>query len=503
MNTDIELFVGGKPACFAVPQAFHPASVACMRCCNQNECGSVVAQIVEAIHNNSLTCGSMLKSKLRRFEVALSYWDDREKHSATTHSLSLLEKLVPRSIAYSDEQEEGAASPGSQENSPTDAEVRDRISGELIASTVNVPADCEFEPTLDVSAHENGPQSPLSESIETAAPPMVAGSLPPSAPSMELVPSTASAPSSAVKPTKIASMSTPTSVYQFPMPEGRPYKARTNGELTAELDRLVFVGFHATPSSGYASIRAEICAIHIEMNLRQEHAPRFRPMQDIKKDLESQDQINQSLDRQVIDIHWMANSSIKPLAEVRKYPTIFNNDPFDIGAANQFAQEVWTPEVKAVDLSLSENMQWMNAIIQTAAIRNKWRVIKNGDKRGAVVKQTGAPQIEKALRDAISESNRSGSLQHIPGMIDAWKASRIVGDKPKAVARMISLMTGKALRDDSAVRKTLTALDHYLGKPSKAKNKKTTERKKIGDKVGSSDSNADTNPDSYFLVPPQ
>jgi hypothetical protein len=248
------------------------------------------------------------------------------------------------------------------------------------------------------------------------------------------------------------------------MPVGRPYERHINDDLVRELKRLILLGFHATPALKYTAVRDEICGIHIEMNLRQQHAPRFRPMHRLARVLRTDDEVAESLDRQVIDLHWRAHSANKPTAPANNYPTIFDDNPFDLGAAERFAQEVWSHSAKAVHLHLTDDMQWENATIQIRNIQKVWATIDRGYAHGDTVKQAGAPHIEKKLREAVRQRNKPQVERSIPGMVDAWKARKIVGDSPTRVAGLIALMTGNKPRDPRAVKRTLESFDAFFKK---------------------------------------
>ncbi|MCI1012633.1 hypothetical protein HWE04_02130 [Herbaspirillum sp. C7C2] len=258
--------------------------------------------------------------------------------------------------------------------------------------------------------------------------------------------------------------------YRFPMPEGRPYQSRAGNALVAEMKRLVDRAFHLTPASGYAAVRESLCAIHIEMNLRQAHAPRFRPMHRMKRELHTVDERAESLDRQVIDLHWLAHSINKPISPVNNYPTILDDSPFDLSAAERFAQENWSPTSKVIHLHLSDDAQWENAVLQSDAIRKKWAVIERGDVReNNVVKQVGAPQIEQSLSVAVSNAGMRHVLSSIPGMVSTWKARKIAGESPARISRLIALMSGDKPRDRKAVARTIKSLDKYLDRVSVAR----------------------------------
>jgi hypothetical protein len=253
---------------------------------------------------------------------------------------------------------------------------------------------------------------------------------------------------------------TVTPPYAFPAPDSRRYFEYTNDALVEELKALIGRGELTTSSKHYDSVRAEICAIHIEMNLRQQYAPRFRPQAKLRKTPESGNDENLGRDRQVIDLHWRANSSDKPMSTVIGYERIFDAEQFDFELASAFAQLDWRPHTKVIQLHLTEDMQWENAIIQAPNIRDKWRTIERGDVRGSEIKQAGAPHIRTCLHQAMA--NAPHLREHVPGLVRVWMARRIVGDMPKRVARLVALMTGEKARDVSAIRRAIDSLDARL-----------------------------------------
>lgn len=258
----------------------------------------------------------------------------------------------------------------------------------------------------------------------------------------------------------LAAPTTSLSAYAFPTSDNRRYAHYANGALVNEIQRLIERSGLETSTKHYDSVRAEICAIHIEMNLRQQHAPRFRPQSKLRKTPDSRDDENLGCDRQVIDLHWRANSSDKPMSTVIGYERIFDAEQFDFELASTFAQLDWRPHTKVIQLHLTEDMQWEHAIIQAPSIRDKWRTIERGDVRGSEIKQAGAPHIRTCLHQTMA--NAPHLREHIPGLVRVWMARRIVGDMPKRVARLVALMTGEKVRDVSAIRRAMDSLETRL-----------------------------------------
>lgn len=258
----------------------------------------------------------------------------------------------------------------------------------------------------------------------------------------------------------LAESNTATFPYAFPASDERKYEHCTNAALDELLASLIKHGNLSMPAPCYSAVRDEICAVHIEMNLRQQHAPRFRPQPRLHRKIGVGGETDLARDRQVIDLHWRAHSSEKPLASVHDYPGIFENAPFDFEMASRFALLDWKSQTKVIHLHLTDDMQWEQALLQHPNIRDKWRTVEKGDVRGHQIKQAGAPHVESLLRDAMS--NAPHLKAHIPGLVLTWKAKRIVGDNPKRIAKLVALMTGEKPRDASAIRRTLTSLDGYL-----------------------------------------
>lgn len=249
--------------------------------------------------------------------------------------------------------------------------------------------------------------------------------------------------------------------YLFP-PVHKDFGLLSDAELCRELHEKYRNCHSSNIALGYGTVRTDICAISIEMNLRQKQAPRFRPTKALAHKPPTAGELNMALDRQVIDLHWHAHTPDCTSETIDDYPYIFDTDPFDFELASEFAMEKWGAPAKALKLHLSNDQQWRSAVIQSKKIRERWRVISRGDLCGGIIKQAGAPQIESRLRDAIVMSRNPSNLKDLPGMVKTWLARKIVGESPSQVSTMISLMTGERKRDPSSVAKTMKTIDRLL-----------------------------------------
>lgn len=248
--------------------------------------------------------------------------------------------------------------------------------------------------------------------------------------------------------------------YVFPAPDSRRYIHQTNGALVDEINLLIQRSGLATSTLNYDAVRGDLCAIHIEMNHRQQYAPRFRPQPSLQAEADTVADENLARDRQVIDLHWRANSNNKPMIPVDGYDGIFDCEQFNFKLAGAFAQLNWRQQTKVIHLHLTEEMQWEHAIIQAPNIRDKWRTIQRGDVQGWKIKQEGAPHIQTRLHQSMADAPHL--RKHIPGLVHIWMARRIAGDSPSLTARVAGLIAGEEARDPSAVRRAMATLDTRL-----------------------------------------
>jgi len=258
------------------------------------------------------------------------------------------------------------------------------------------------------------------------------------------------------EPTAGEKSAEPSDIYELALRHALGHKRKTNIQLAEELSTLM----RELASSTYLSLRPALLSLHLEMNFRQQQAPRFRPQVPLPKVASTEADTLVLIDRQIIDLHWRAHSLDKPSAEIRAFPGIFDCSPFNFSRAEEFARKPWKAMTKSIQLLLTEDMQWEHCTIQTSAVRDKWRVIESGDVRGSTIKQKGANHVEMAIRQNMS--NRPHLRKHIPSLVHTWKALRICGDSPTRISRMLALMTGESPRDASAVKRSIKALQDHL-----------------------------------------
>lgn len=482
MTTEMNASIADKPSCYAIPHEFHVVRPKCENCITKDLCGSFLVQALAAIKDGSFESAQILKKRVRDFETRVDYWRDGMKVVVSKLSPSLFNSLILRAVDAEQrkEVEDEALRHKASNTIRINAEramalAEDKIlidtvtkvqssavnENSNLASTVAVKKGMPKALPVAMAVVANVPKRIAAEPV---LPPLVATVVVVEAPVMVCaakIPVAVGAPESSV-------------AYCFLPPSELSYWSYSNAEYVAKLKQLLSLAFHETPAIGYSAIREEYCAINIEMNLRQRHAPQFRPMEKLNKIPANDDEILMARDRQVIDIHWRAYSADKPFTASYKYPTIFDNAPFKFAIAERLAIVNLSPQNKVIDLGLSSSMQLEHAILKESKFRDQWRTICFGDQKGDHVRQKGAIHIERIIRDAIDDSATPINVNHIPGMMIAWKARELVGKSPNKIVNMITLMTGENGRDASAVTKTLKSVDNYLTNSGKLI-KKTTE----------------------------
>ena len=424
---EFEIFVQNKPPCFAVVKQSGFDASPCTSCVVKHKCFSALWRIYEAIGEGVLPDNGYRKFELRRFKQEHQrYGNHHDLNDTHSFPVEVLRGLHHRALP---------------KRSRDDEEIADLVE--------NVDADVAVASESIASGEDRTAPQTRARDATTLIDAETEASL--------LRLASASGTPTASKP---ALAPADTRTYRFPVPDGRPYEGYDHNELVELLEEAIAVGFWSARPAGYASVRSAVCAISLELNIRGAWAPRFRPVPGSKRKPEERDEINLALDCQVIDIHWRAHSDDKPLQRIPKFENIFTPGEFDFDLAGKFAELDWGRDSKVTHLTLTEAMQWEHATLQNGNLRDRWRVIEKGDVRGSKVKQIGALQLEPLIRNALpSHSDRK---KHVPGMVDVWKASKIVGDSPKQIARLVSLMNGKPERDPSSVRKTLTTVKRLL-----------------------------------------
>lgn len=221
-----------------------------------------------------------------------------------------------------------------------------------------------------------------------------------------------------------------------------------------------------SPSPDYSTIRDALCAVQIELNLRGLTAPAFRPRRPVPPKAITVDERLEMLDRQVIDLHWRAQSADKPLSSVLGYEGIFDREPFDFSIAERFAVKAWRSDAKVNHLHLSEAMQLEHASLRSQSVRKLVEATLKGEVCGSKVIRVGMPQIEQKLRTSGTRLPTPKSEADLKGMLALWAARRLLTASATLtqIARLSGLISGRPARDASAVGRSLKALDSRLDK---------------------------------------
>lgn len=248
---------------------------------------------------------------------------------------------------------------------------------------------------------------------------------------------------------------------EFPLPIEDGYHFFTDEELRLSLSRqLDMMRGDIRAYSG--DIRSLICAVSMELNFRQRWAPRFRGYPTLSSLPKSNAERSYLVDLQVLDLHWRVCSEYRPNGAIKGYPGLFNTKEWHVSSAVRFAEHELPFNSKVIDAKLAPSMLVEHACLQTTDLRDMWRTVRDGYVRGSTIERWGAPQLEARLRE---EMRSEPHLQrHVPGLVNTWMAYRLVGSrKPKAIARVLSLMTGEAPLDRSAINRKLESLEKRTG----------------------------------------
>lgn len=214
----------------------------------------------------------------------------------------------------------------------------------------------------------------------------------------------------------------------------------------------------------YHEIRADVCAISIELNRRGKLAPRFRDMRRPPFKVKTVNERNLSRDRQVIDLHWLYCTGRKRVIEsdhlhLRK---LLLAPSFSLEHAEMFAQVPAPSNEKAGWLALPDHVAFQLATIQTEAVRQRFRVADAGDIREGKMVQRGRRQIVQALEASVANQ------PHLQGQVRRWAmiwmCSRLVGDNAEVLRGFHAVAEGleKPLDRRDIVRR-LAGVERRLG----------------------------------------
>lgn len=221
--------------------------------------------------------------------------------------------------------------------------------------------------------------------------------------------------------------------------------------------------------------RALICAIHLELNRRARSdsknpgtvAPRFREMLRPQYKSEMDEDRTLSLDRQIIDLHWLhcrgVRKNIRTGSEKKSFDNLLMDDTFNFSHAEDFAKHLGPMEAKINWIKPNEFESWLLATLQTKYMYERYHVICHGEYRKGKLFETGYDQALQRIENSISRSNRR-LMKHAPEWALIWKCEKMVGgDGPQILSEMHALATGRDKPlDRSTVRNKLQAAKKHL-----------------------------------------
>lgn len=219
--------------------------------------------------------------------------------------------------------------------------------------------------------------------------------------------------------------------------------------------------------SSYAAIRAEFCALSIEMNRRKLMAPRFRPQPKCPRN-ESARKASDKLasnDRQVIDLHWLKCRGFKNANLRSPYKKLFSDAVFDFGLATEFVTKTGRVSVKADEiLHLTRHEQLELAVIQSDAVRREFAILQTGftDPNSGIRTPARRIAITQRIKTAAHKNPR------LRGQIQAYETlwlARELADchSPKHVREWLGLITGTEPLSRETIRGKLQTLRRILG----------------------------------------
>lgn len=221
--------------------------------------------------------------------------------------------------------------------------------------------------------------------------------------------------------------------------------------------------------------RVMICAIHLELNRRARSdssipgtvAPRFREMLRPQYKSEMNEDRTLSLDRQIIDLHWLhcrgVRKNIRTGSENKSFDNLLMDDTFNFSHAEDFATYLGPMEAKINWIRPNEFESWLLATLQSKYMYERYHVICHGEYRKGKLFETGYDQALQLIESSISRSNRR-LMKHAPEWALIWKCEKMVGgDSPQILSEIHALATGRDKPlDRSTVKNKLQAAKKHL-----------------------------------------
>jgi hypothetical protein len=263
-----------------------------------------------------------------------------------------------------------------------------------------------------------------------------------------------SAEVSAMSPAASAGVPRPPSIsagtssapYRFPLPE--PYYALARERAVKQSDDglLRFIRKASELEEGgsllqYVRVRPVFCALSVELNARKLYPPRIRHARRIKPRAPgakfTDDEKLISLDKQVIDLHWLHSTGQGRPEE--RWADLLSAERFDFDRAAAFVVKVGSAENKANALRLHRAVELELAVIQSKGARDMWREIQK-------VTTNVIKAVEEASRAARPPTAILGILP------DAYLALRIAESSPLVAVRVLQRFAGITVTEDKIRR---------------------------------------------------
>jgi hypothetical protein len=228
------------------------------------------------------------------------------------------------------------------------------------------------------------------------------------------------------------------------------YQEKASKELLEILGKLSYTSRNeAGEPAPYFEVRDELCAISLLLNERGDYAPKVRYMRvppSVRKLSTKYTADEQALsnDRQIIDLHWLYLKQV-PVMDVPGYEGMLNTGlEFDWLRTSLFVARVGSTEKKAMLLGLTEFDQLQLAAIQTKAVSDRWRTIREGQRSKMGM-----------IRTAASAANARLDAQAIARLPEIYLALRVARGSSGMAADAYRWIAGQTISKKEMSRRLL------------------------------------------------
>ena len=181
-----------------------------------------------------------------------------------------------------------------------------------------------------------------------------------------------------------------------------------------------FVERSQIPLDGYLAYRSVWLASQLALNVQKSLAPLFRTSLSPVKCPVNMEQALFSVDRQVIDLHWLHQIGFRCVSSQREFAGLLSSDEFDFEMASQFAlSNVKTTRKVDVWLGLPDEDQCTTGCLHNEAVRRRLQGIRGGT-NGSI----GAEKICQSLRSV--HRGRHDAARRIDDDLCYWRAAEML-----------------------------------------------------------------------------